>query len=353
MKENVTKGFLKSFKNLNFKEKEVEKMKKVITILAAVVALTLLVCGSALAVPITPFQLNTPYGNPISADPANPLIAELDWLPGSGLAVNANAMNPPVNAPFEFLYQLKLGSIIDVNNNAVSDPTLNGFSGPGGSPTPYEFTTVSRLWENAVGLGGWVSTFTLAGDPTGVKPNMIEIYADKYDGTPGQGVQANVATGVGFNDGQLALQGIPVGITSIFNVTDNPGDPVGVGVPDNQDTGTGSAQVIYQVTWFNPAYFTFPWDPTNDPVYVMMQYDGTLTLPPAGVHTPTMWDGTATNYYTPVVGGTSPFNTNDLMFKVDGNSHFAPIPEPATMFLFGSGLVSLAGFARKKLKKGS
>lgn len=302
--------------------------KKIMTALAGTLFLMLTCSSFALAgnIPITPFEMRTPYGTDINV--LGTQVNELDWVPGSGLAVNANAVGPGgAGNVIEFLYQLKLVSIIDINGHNLTTPTLNGQVPV--HATPYEFTVIGRMWEETDTLGSPAVVFTLASDPTGgLKPNILEIYADVYDGVgtalvPTPGLQANVSAGAGFRDGVLVLRATPIELNSVFYVTDTNGN----GVLDNQDYGTGSVFTIYQVEFFDPAFFTFP--STSDPLLIQIQFDGTLTLPPAGVETQKMWDGTVPDYYTGLLDGTTPFNTEDLLIKVDGNSHFFVfVPSP-------------------------
>jgi len=64
-----------------------------------------------------------------------------------------------------------------------------------------------------------------------------------------------------------------------------------------------------------------------------------------------MWDLLERQYgdvYVPAIGAVS-----NVYFAYGTSYDSAPVPEPATLLLFGTGLIGLAGFGRKKLKKQS
>ena len=86
-----------------------------------------------------------------------------------------------------------------------------------------------------------------------------------------------------------------------------------------------------------PYTFGFDFGPNNLDVYV----DGILELSIGGVFS----DGRLAFYNFSQAGVTY------AAFTLDDGSHPTPVPEPATMLLFGTGLLGLAGAGRKKFVK--
>jgi hypothetical protein len=274
-----------------------------------VLLLTIFVSNIALATEITTFSMIMPDGTVINN------VGNLDFAPGSGLVVNANPFGPGgAGSPIQVLFQAFVAAIQGPSYNDLTPPLLRAPFVSGG----YEFTTIARVWETPSGLGGSVALFNLADDPTGTHPNVIELWADS---TGLGGNRANVLAGTGFSDGVLALRAIPISLGGIFYGSDTNGN----GLIDNQDTGVGSTDIVAVVTYADPVFFNFSSYPVGS--VIKTHFIGTTNTPPEGVNTVTMWDGTVPDYFgmPDAIGGPgTPQTTNDIMFKMDGTTHFTP-----------------------------
>jgi len=259
-----------------------------------------------------------------------PGVMGLDWSSsGSGLTVGTVVNTPLVKGQtFDFLYQASLVGYTDKNGQPISDPSLDA--------KKYEYTIVAKLPEivdsvidNVPVLGGQTAFFKT--QPGGT-------YFIYRDTTP----NADVASGMGFDDGVLAAQGtINSGGFSIFSAT----------VPGVQ--GVGSTILEGLVSGIGSNLFGEFFSPGEGLIFDI-RFEGTLNqpaldstvIPPGEFFVSRAGEG---NYAAePTIG---PNGELWAQFKVDGSSKFSTVPEPSSILLMGAGLLGLAGFARKRVKK--
>lgn len=249
-------------------------------------------------------------------------INEFDWSSSGSAVVEQTIVASSVAGATtydEFLAGAVTGDWVQLSVHAQA--TLRSFDDTAGNEiadfglgSTYEVTGTLDITETAIfrnDLGFDELIFT---DAAGT-------FAYYLDSTP----DAVVTTGAGFADGDAGadpfLYGSVVAATGGF------------------DRGTGSSFLTSTIDGYNSDVIEA--DPLSNQPLVGSTFDTTLTL----FHSGDMIEVGGE------IGGLTPRYTveaDDIILNADANSQFSAIPEPGTMVLFGIGLLSLAGTARRK-----
>lgn len=293
---------------------------------AAAAVLGLGAFAQAVTVPV-PFDPDGPGPAPTVA------LGTIDLAPGNALAQGAVPLAPTGLSPFTQLYQAKVSSLRDINNNVIPVAGLG---------TTFEITAVAGISS----LGAQLGPVIIFNQAPAAQLNFLEFWVS--------GVNSSDLAGTGFNDGTKILSAVIDTLTGSFLVTGGPtlldqspnGNQWG---PQQTVVGTGSLAMTAGVTSADPAYFK------TAPATVAVVFANSNENLPFQQTDPSHLFVTGPNgappTYAPVLGPVNGISGPDIILQADANASFSvvgvPLPSSVAAGLVGLGSLIVGGVYRR------
>lgn len=254
-------------------------------------------------------------------------LGSMDFVQGSSLGENVL-----VGQEWTLFYHSSLGSMLDGNANVINGTGLN---------TNYEITVTAAVSVVTTFFDGNNIAFQRAANPS---TNFFRLYYDTN-------LNSDPLAGTGFNDGTLILDSAARSdLVGFFNFSTGGPQLLDQFNADNwagtlTRTGIGAFATSAEVSFFDPNFFTGVGDELLDLVFA-----NSSQITPFRETDPSeqFWDGSG--FVSSDVGAINGVNGPDVLVQADANGSFEPVPEPASVVLWGlgAGLIAAVQFRRRR-----